>query len=454
MQPTHPIRSEGCHKPVLGIDFGTSNSAAALVDAKGRLHVIPLDGNSANMPTALFFSSEDHQVSYGSAAMQNYLLAAQEGVAGGRLMRAIKSLLGSALIHEQTVVNGQAMSFFDIVVLFFKELKHRAEKYLGYPVHAAMLGRPVHFVDDNPERDAQAQASLQQAARAAGFQTIAFELEPIAAAFDFERRVTQDTRVLVADIGGGTSDFTVIHIGPSHKNQTERANDILATSGVHLGGTDFDRLLDLGCVMPLLGYGHRGPSGRELPNRIFFELATWHLVHHATNRKSMTAAHQLWRDYTDQTLYQRLMHVLQERLGHQLLAEVEAAKIRCAVTGNNTRIDLTCLQEPVTHPSDAVEVALTPGAMQQMLRQQLDAIVQCAQQCAATAGTDAIDVVYLTGGSSALTPLVDKLTAAFPTATIAHGDRFGGVAAGLAWAAHNNPALLTQAEHKQPINAI
>ncbi len=428
--------------PVLGIDFGTSNSAAALIDTQGQLHLIALDEGNVSMPTAVYFSGEDQRITFGAAALKDYLAAAQEGLHGGRLMRAIKSLLGSALIDEQTLVNGQAMRFFDIVVMFLKELKHRAEVQLGYPVQAAMLGRPVHFVDDNPERDALAQATLQRAASAAGFTQVAFELEPIAAAFDYERRLGHDARVLVADIGGGTSDFTVIRLGPNHQSQKSRHNDILATSGIHLGGTDFDRLLDLGCVMPLLGYGHRTVRGRELPNRIFYELSTWHLVHHTTSRKSLTDARDLWRDYTDLALHRRLMHVLDERLGHQLLAEVEAAKIGCAVTGQNVPIDLTCLQQPNPLDSETVRAHLTPLALQQMLHAQLAAIVACARQCVTDAGLADLEVIYLTGGSSALMPLVDALQLSFPAATLVHGDRFGGVAAGLAWAAVNQPVFL------------
>ncbi len=431
------------HLPVLGIDFGTSNSAAALVDDAGQLHVIPLDGNNPSMPTALFFASDDGHIAYGSTALRNYLSAAQEGTPGGRLMRAIKSLLGSALMNEQTVVNGQAMSFFDIVVLFFRELKRRAEAHLGYPVHAGMLGRPVHFVDRNPERDALAQATLRRAALAAGFHTVAFELEPIAAAFDFERRISRDTLVLVADIGGGTSDFTVIRVGPGHQDKTDRKPDILATAGVHIGGTDFDRLLDLGCVMPLLGYGHRTPAGRELPNRIFYELSTWHLVHHATTRQSLAQARALRRDYADPALHQRLMHVLQQRLGHQLLSEVEAAKIRCATSGANTAIDLNGLNDRPGAVDPSLSGQLTPAAMHAMLQGQLAAIVQCAQQCVQAASLSQVEVVYLTGGSSALLPLVDALQAVFPKATMVHGDRFGGVASGLAWAAVNTPARTT-----------
>jgi hypothetical chaperone protein len=412
---------------VLGIDFGTSNSAAALISPDGQLQVIPLDGDSASMPTALFFSAEDSHIYYGSAALQTYLKAAQDQVVGGRLMRSIKSLLGSRLMEEQTVVNGQLMSFFDIVVLFFKELKARSEAHLGHSVSRAMLGRPVHFVDDNPERDALAQATLERAARAAGFASVAFQMEPIAAAFDFERRVTQDTTVLVVDIGGGTSDFTVIELGPDRQHQADRSADLRATTGTHLGGTDFDRLLNLGCVMPYMGMGHTGPNGREVPSSVFFDLSTWHLIHHAYSRKSLHNAAELWRLYTDRSLHERLLLVLKERLGHQILAQVEAAKIACSVSAATADIDLDFLEAQLG-------AALSPEHMQTLLQSQLMAIVQCAQQCVKLAQVKSLDVVYLTGGSSALAPLVTALQTAFPDAAMVKGDRFGGVAAGLAWA--------------------
>jgi hypothetical chaperone protein len=415
------------HPGVLGIDFGTSNSAAALVAPDGQLHVIPLDGDSASMPTALFFSAEDGHIAYGSAALRTYLKAAQDQVVGGRLMRSIKSLLGSRLMEEQTVVNGQLMSFFDIVVLFFKELKVRSEAHLGHAVHTAMLGRPVHFVDDNPERDALAQATLERAALAAGFDSVAFQMEPIAAAFDFERRVTQDTTVLVVDIGGGTSDFTVIEVGPHRQQHADRSADLRATTGTHIGGTDFDRLLNLGCVMPFMGMGHTGPHGREVPSSVFFDLSTWHLIHHAYSRKSLHNAAELWRLYTDRSLHERLLRVLKERLGHQILAQVETAKIACSVSAATVDIDLDCLETQLG-------ATLSPEHMRTLLQSQLAAIVQCAQQCVAQAKATSLDVVYLTGGSSALEPLVSALQVAFPGAAMVKGDRFGGVAAGLAWA--------------------
>jgi hypothetical chaperone protein len=217
---------------VLGIDFGTSNSACALIDAQGHLQVIPLDGAKAEMPTALFFASETHTVLYGAEAMQAYLNGTE-----GRLLRSLKSLMGSRLMDEYTAVGDKSVRFFDIVVMFFKELKRRCEAHVGLPLTHAMLGRPVHFVDDDAERDQLAQETLGRAALEAGFTHIAYQLEPIAAALDYEQRVATETTALVVDIGGGTSDFTVIRLNPERSAQGDRSADILATTGVHIGGT-------------------------------------------------------------------------------------------------------------------------------------------------------------------------------------------------------------------------
>ena len=407
---------------VLGIDFGTSNSAAALIDAQGQLQVIPLDGARAEMPTALFFASETHTVLYGSEAMQAYLNGTE-----GRLLRSLKSLLGSRLMDEYTAVGDKSIRFFDIVVLFFKELKRRCEAHVGQPLTHAVLGRPVHFVDDSPERDALAQETLGRAAMEAGFTHIAYQLEPIAAALDYEQRVERETIALVVDIGGGTSDFTVIRLNPARSTLSDRSADILATTGVHIGGTDFDRLLDLSTVMPYLGYKHVGTGGRIVPSSVFFDLSSWHLIHQAYTRKAMHFAKELWTDYTDQALHRRLMDALEEQHGHRMLASVEAAKIACSISGDSATVNLDFLDRTL-HPT------IDAQSMEQTLHDSIHQVVQCAQACVAAAGLQGVDAVYLTGGSSALRTLIEALRQAMPNATLVEGNRFGGVAAGLAWA--------------------
>jgi hypothetical chaperone protein len=414
--------STGARPLVLGIDFGTSNSAAALIDASGALRVIPLDGARAEMPTALFFASETHSLLFGAEAMQAYLNGAE-----GRLLRSLKSLLGSRLMDEYTAVGDKSIRFFDIVVLFFKELKRRCETHVGQPLTHAVLGRPVHFVDDDAERDLLAQETLGRAALEAGFTHIAYQLEPIAAALDYEQRVPQETTALVVDIGGGTSDFTVIRLNPQRSTQSDRSADILATTGVHIGGTDFDRLLDLSTVMPHLGYKHVGTGGRIVPSSVFFDLSTWHLIHQAYTRKALHFAKELWTDYTDQALHRRLMDALDEQHGHRMLAGVEAAKIACSISGDSAPVDLGFLDRTLTPHIDA-------QGMEQTLQTSIAQVVQCAQDCVALAGLRGVDAVYLTGGSSALRTLVEALRVAMPQATLVEGNRFGGVAAGLAWA--------------------
>ena len=407
---------------VLGVDFGTSNSAAALIGADGRLQVVPLGEGRAEMPTALFFASETQSLLYGSEAMQAYLAGTE-----GRLLRSLKSLLGSRLMDEYTAVNGQSLRFYDILVLFFKELKRRCEAHAGQPLTHAVLGRPVHFVDDDSERDAQAQATLERAARDAGFTHLSCQLEPIAAALDYEQRVQGETTALVVDIGGGTSDFTVIRLNPARSNLRDRRADILATTGIHLGGTDFDRLLDLAAVMPLLGYKHQGTGGRPVPNSVFFDLATWHLIHQAYTRRALHFARELRPSYADPVLHQRLMQALDGQHGHRLLAAVEVAKIACSESGQMAPITLDFL-------GDGLSASIDARRLQDALQHSVTQVVQCAQACITVAGQTSVDAVYLTGGSSALRPLVDALRKAMPQAQLVEGNRFGGVAAGLAYA--------------------
>lgn len=420
LTPTRPI--------VLGIDFGTSNTAAAYIDASATLQVIQLDGAKAEMPTALFFDTENHQTLYGSQAMQAYLAGTE-----GRLLRSLKSLLGSALMNEYTAVGERSLRYFDIVVLFFKELKRRCEAQVGQPIDHVVLGRPVHFVDDNPERDALAQDTLGQAAQEAGFGHIRYQLEPIAAALDYGQRISTDTTVLVVDIGGGTSDFTVMRLHAAG-GQSSPPADVLATTGVHIGGTDFDRLLDLATVMPHLGYKHVGTGGRIVPSSVFFDLSTWHLIHQAYTRKAMHFAKELWTDYADQRLHRRLMTALECQYGHRMLASVEAAKIACSISGQPTAVDLAYLDADL--PATTIDA---PG-MEEALHASLQQVVQCAVSCIDAAGLSAVDVVYLTGGSSALRTLIAALAQAMPQATLVEGNRFGGVAAGLAWQGMLTPA--------------
>lgn len=407
----------------LGIDFGTSNSAMAWIDAQGGARLISLEGDALAMPTAVFYNVEDHSTHFGREAIQHYL----EGTEG-RLMRSLKSLLGSPLLLETTQIGHQQISFQDIIATFLNALRERATQHLGTAPHRVVMGRPVHFVDDDPERDAQAEASLRQAVQSVGFDEVSFQLEPIAAALDYEQRLTKESTVLVVDLGGGTSDFTAVRLGPDRMQQPNRSADILATSGVHIGGTDYDRQLNLAQVMPLLGYKHLGPEQREVPSRVFFDLATWHLIHWQYQSKAIAHAKTLSSNYSNLRLHERLMQVLTERHGHHIAHEVEQAKIRCSVQQANTGIDLSVIER-------GLQATLGITDLQAHLHDLLARTVACARECMQRAGlTDAsLDAIYLTGGSSALRTFQQALQAEFPGVQLVEGDLFGGVALGLAY---------------------
>ena len=411
------------HPGTLGIDFGTSNSAMAWATPQGTARLMALEGEALAMPTAVFYNAEDGTTHFGRDAIGHYL----EGTEG-RLMRSLKSLLGSPLLMETTQIGHQQISFQDIIATFLTTLRERATQSLGFAPTRVVMGRPVHFVDDDAERDAQAEASLRQAAQAVGFENVSFQLEPIAAALDYERRLTQDSTVLVVDLGGGTSDFTVVRLGPERMQQADRSADILATTGVHIGGTDYDQKLSLEQVMPLLGYRHIGPEQREVPSRVFFDLSTWHLIHWQYQPKAIAHAKTLRSNYSQAHLHERLMQVLTERHGHLMAHEVEQAKIRCSVTDADTRIDLSLIEL-------GLQAALGVADMHAHLAGLLARTVACARECVQAAGlTDRqIDAIYLTGGSSALRTFQRALQAAFPGVPLVEGDLFGGVASGLAY---------------------
>ena len=410
---------------ILGIDFGTSNSAMAVKTGMGQADVasrmLMAEAPHTVMPTAIFFNTEEGRTHFGRDAVARYL----EGMEG-RLMRSLKSLLGSALMQEKTVVHGKMVAYQDIVGMFLRQMATMAQQQLGYLPSTVVMGRPVHFVDEDASRDQMAQGALQQAALAAGFTDVRFQLEPIAAALDYEQRIAQESLVLVVDIGGGTSDFTVVRLGPDRMALADRSHDILATTGVHIGGTDFDRRLSLHAAMPLLGLGHVGPSGREVPSAAFHDLSTWHLIQWLYSPQRMREVQALRTSYSNTGMHDRLVRVLKEHWGHRLANAVEQSKIAVSQANAAQPLDLEWLEA-------ALVQAVSPDDLQQCLDVLLAQVAECARQCVQAAGlsVSAIDAIYLTGGSSALHPLRQALLKAFPDTPQVEGDLFGGVAAGL-----------------------
>lgn len=314
MSTTLPARA-------LGIDFGTSNSTVGWWRPDCE-PLIVLEDAKVTLPSVIFFNTEERRPAFGRQALNEYL----EGYEG-RLMRSLKSLLGSPLLKSETTVLGSALPFKDLLGIFIGELKKRAEAAADRPFEQVVLGRPVFFVDDDPEADREAQDTLVAVAHKLGFQDVSFQYEPIAAAFDYEREIQREELVLIVDIGGGTSDFSLVRLSPARRDVADRQGDILATGGVHIGGTDFDKQLSLAGVMPLFGYGSRMKSDALMPTSVHLNLATWHTINAVYAQKSQLALKNMRYDIVDTTGIDRLFRLIEQRAGHWLAMQVEDSKI-------------------------------------------------------------------------------------------------------------------------------
>jgi len=403
------------------IDFGTSNSAIGIPHADG-MRLVELEPGFLTMPTAMFYNAEDETRSFGREAVRAYV----DGY-DGRLMRSIKSILGSDLMDQTTEIgHGISIKYLDVVIGYLKHLKRVAEAQHGRGLTRAIIGRPVWFVDNNDERDAKAESTLAMAAQAAGFRDVAFQYEPIAAALDYESTIDDEQLVLVADIGGGTSDFSVVRVGPSRHALLDRQRDILANHGIHVAGTDFDHSVNLAAIMPELGFGSSGHGGRRVPGKVYFDLATWHLINTVYTHNRIIELREMASMYSDTVRYRRLLTVVTKKLGHQLAALAEQAKIDVAMQGRAT-IVLDAIEE-------ALSVQFSEKQQAEALDHKVGRIVHTAAETAAQAGVrpEQISATYFTGGSTGLNFLTGRIAALFPNARRVAGDRFSSVASGLA----------------------
>lgn len=403
-----------------GIDFGTSNSTVGWL-RPGEETLLPLEDGKITLPSVVFFNTEERRPVFGRLALHEYL----EGYEG-RLMRSLKSLLGSKLLKSETTVLGSALPFKDLLGFFIGELKARAEAIADRPFEQVVLGRPVFFVDDDPEADQEAENTLIAVASKLGFKDISFQYEPIAAAFDYESGIEREELVLIVDIGGGTSDFSLVRLAPERRSVADRQSDILATGGVHIGGTDFDKQLSLAGVMPLFGYGSRMKSDAPMPTSTHLNLATWHTINAVYSAQSQRQLQSMRYDIVDPTGIDRLFKLIERREGHWLAMEVEESKI--ALTEQATRpIDLgrieSNLSADLTRP-------LFENAIEPLLERVRASITDLLKQ--AGVSLEQVDTLFFTGGSSGIPALRQSVAAMLPNARHVEGNTFGSIGTGLA----------------------
>ncbi|ASJ72630.1 Hsp70 family protein [Granulosicoccus antarcticus] len=403
-----------------GIDFGTSNSSVGYLKS-GEPTLLAFGEDGYSVPTAIFYSAESAEVYFGKQAVSQYTEEVE-----GRLLRSLKSILGSSLMGEKTAIRNRRVAFSDIIQDFFGFLRVTLASQGQADMNQVVLGRPVHFVDDNPEMDRLAERQLREIAEKSGFEHVEFQFEPVAAALTYESKLQDEQLALVVDIGGGTADFSIIRLSPERHRQADRTSDILSTVGIHIGGTDFDRLLSLHSLMPLLGMGTlvKGTT-RQLPNSTYYDLATWHRIPLLYNNATEQKIRQIQLDAAEADKVRLLGEVVSRKLGHALARKVEQSKIKLSASGISE-----CLLQGLSRDLQTV-------ISRDEFETAIGSVVERLSHCVSTALLDsqirpeAITRVFYTGGTSAVPLLRQQFGEMFPSAQHVQGDTFGSVGLGL-----------------------
>lgn len=404
-----------------GLDFGTSNSTIG-VYVNNSCQLVPLEGQNPTIRSAIFCDAEAKQWVFGQQGIDNYL----EGVPG-RLMMALKSVLGSSLMDDKTIIFSEYLPYSKVLGHFVQHLKVSAERYINASLDQVVLGRPVHFHDSDANKDRHAQNTLETIAHDLGFKEVSFQYEPIAAALAYETTIRKEQLALIVDMGGGTSDFSIIRLRPG-KNSIERRADILANTGIHIAGTDFDKQLSITSVMPLLGLGTliRGSSSDiEVPAMFYHDLTTWHTLSNLYSAASVAHVRSIQTMAHEKELLGRLIAVLKNRAGHHILDAVEMSKQRLSDV-LETSLDLAFIE-------DDLNVTMQRSTLNAVIDEQLQHIIDTVRATVKMAKVKPPDIeaIFYTGGSTKIPIIREQITSLFPQAEVVQGDAFGSVGMGL-----------------------
>lgn len=403
----------------LAVDFGTSNSAAAYVE-NGRVCRVHLERTADTIPTAVFFPADRGNMTVGSVATA----AMMDGLEG-RYMRSLKSVLGIPLMAERRMVSGRKLNFYEIISGFLRIIKERSETQSGRYFDKVVAGRPVFFDSENLEKDARAKSDLEQCYKMAGFEEIVFLPEPEAAALSMGASLGSVSAGMVVDIGGGTSDFSVFQ-------KTESETHILSSNGFRLGGTNFDRAINLEFIMPHLGYRHpiRPKMSSETliaPNAIFVDLATWQKISFLYDQKTQMLVKELVRDAVEPTLFKRLQRVIDLQLGHEIAFLAERAKVASNIEKEKTAIDLSLLEPEL-------KVELKTKELNTLLQPFANTLVNAMRETLDLIELDGADVTHVVpvGGSSLMGLVQTAIALVAPKASVVDAQIFTAIVDGLA----------------------
>lgn len=406
-----------------GIDFGTSNSSIAIAGVDQKPKLVSVENNKTTIPSTIFYQTNYPFPVFGQSAIKAYINGEQ-----GRFMRSLKRVLGTDLMSVGTIVNGKSVSFENILSQFINNLRLKAQLMHQEAIESVVMGRPVHFRDNDSKGDANAERELENIAHGVGFKNVVFQYEPIAAAYAHEVNVIGEKLACVIDIGGGTSDFTIIRLGEKLRHKLDRSDDILASTGVRIGGNDFDQNLSIKSFMPELGMRTTyGEKDLPVPSSQYFELSEWSKVNSVYSYQNLRTIKQVLSEAHNPQKYSRLLEVVEKEKGHILLGMVEDTKISLTQE--------TQFQKILDFLDDRPIIKVSQKEFNVAIKENVSKTTISVQECLRQAGikNSDIDLIVLTGGSTEI-PLVQKeLCAVCPQAEISGENKLSSVGLGLAY---------------------
>lgn len=422
--------------PVVGLDFGTTNSAIAVADAGEEATLARFSAGSettTSFRSILYFPPKERSATVktettvkaetqaGPEAINSYL----EADTKGRLILSVKSYLASRLFTS-TQINGRFYTLEDLIAIILRRLRTTVIEQFGVSAESVVLGRPVRFAGADTEADETlALDRLRSAAELAGFSDVTFELEPVAAAYQYETQLDHDELVLIGDFGGGTSDFTLAQLGPGRK-QTGR-NPVVGTSGVAIAGDTFDSRIMMNLVAPKLGLGsHYVSLGKELPVPVWLysQLSSWHRTFLLKEPKTMSVLREVKNQASEPEKVKALIQIISENLGYALYRAVE-----------NTKVGLTANEQAdFTFAHTSLKDTLERWRFESWIQEDVQNIATCVKNLFTQHNVNYSDIgsVFLTGGSS-FVPYVRRFFArTFGSHKLKGGEELTTVAKGLA----------------------
>lgn len=415
-------------KYLYGIDFGTTNSALAIYDEEKKEII-----DTIIIPSLIYFPSisSPSQEKYviGEKAIESYL----EDNMQGRFIKSIKQILSRSSFIETRIQN-KRYNASDLVALILKELKERADQIVGYDCKKAIIGRPVFFDDDNTLKDTLAQTRLNKAAQNAGFTEVRFQFEPIGAAFAYEKTITQKENVLVADLGGGTTDFTYLILDPSKVGSKDRKNDMMATGGIYVGGDSFDSAFMWEKGTPYFGKHtvYEATPGKPLtvPKSLFANICTWDKMNFFNGLRIKKDIEDYYYYSGKDPLFKNLITLIDNNLGYSIFQAIEKTKIELS-NHNKSGFFYKKMDININEPISLDNYGEIINKDVQRISTYLDDFL-----LSNTIKPTDIDSLFLTGGTSMVAAVQNLFKTRFPHLKINSGDNFKSVAKGLAYSGY------------------